>query len=163
MAAQDFRLPPPPAISAQAAALRAAFPGYTINVGVISGDWLLTGHIQVDTCTEAGCLDWHTVTLYRNGKEVLTIALSPSHDIELAQQLATRAESVLEEPQQTRSRKPRTPRRPLSVSPTRTYPMTEAGSVHADRRSLSSRTSPAGVSPWPPSGSDNGRDPSAEA
>jgi hypothetical protein len=92
MAAQDFRLPPPPAISAQAAALRAAFPGYTINVGVISGDWLLTGHIQVDTCTEAGCLDWHTVTLYRNGKEVLTIALSPSHDIELAQQLATRAE-----------------------------------------------------------------------
>jgi hypothetical protein len=32
MPAPDFSLPPPPAVSAQAAALRAAFPGYTINV-----------------------------------------------------------------------------------------------------------------------------------
>jgi hypothetical protein len=88
-----------------------------IDVGVIGGDWLLTGHIQVSTCTEAGCPDWHTVTVYRNGKELLTIALSPSQDRELAKQLAARADSVLEESQQARSRKPRTPRRPVPVSP----------------------------------------------
>jgi hypothetical protein len=32
MPAPDFELPPRPAVSAQAAALRAAFPTYTINV-----------------------------------------------------------------------------------------------------------------------------------
>jgi hypothetical protein len=38
MPAPDFRLPPPPAISAQADALRAAFPNYTINVLKCRGD-----------------------------------------------------------------------------------------------------------------------------
>jgi hypothetical protein len=56
----------------RAAALVLSFCEGTnvIEVGVISGDWLLTGHIQVSTCTEAGCPDWHTVTVYRNGKEL---------------------------------------------------------------------------------------------
>ena len=34
----DFRLPPPPDICVQAAALRAAFPSYTVNVLKFRGD-----------------------------------------------------------------------------------------------------------------------------
>jgi hypothetical protein len=80
----------------RAAALVLSFCEGTnvIGVDVISGDWLLTGHIQVSTGT---------------------------------------------------------------------YPMTEGRLSSRGQGSLSSRTSPEGVSPWPPSGSDNGRDPSAEA
>jgi hypothetical protein len=31
-----------------------------IQVGIITGDWLLDGHIELSTCTEPGCPDWHT-------------------------------------------------------------------------------------------------------
>ncbi|HWG61277.1 MAG TPA: hypothetical protein VG253_06145 [Streptosporangiaceae bacterium] len=83
-----------------------------IEVGIVTDDWLLTGHIEVSICTEPGCPDWHTITICHDDKEVLTVALSPGQDRELATRLTARADSVTTIPQ-----KPGGPRRPLTVSP----------------------------------------------
>lgn len=69
-----------------------------IEVGVITGDWLLTGHIEISACTEPGCPDWHTLTVYRHGEELVTVALSPGQDRELARRLTARADSVTRAP-----------------------------------------------------------------
>jgi hypothetical protein len=58
-----------------------------IQVGIINGDWLLDGHIELSTCTEPDCPDWHTLTIYRHDAEVLTVALSPDQDRELGKRL----------------------------------------------------------------------------
>jgi hypothetical protein len=65
-----------------------------IQVGIITGDWLLDGHIEISTCTEPGCPDWHTLTIYRHDAEVLTVALSPDEDRELGKRLTGRANNV---------------------------------------------------------------------
>lgn len=58
-----------------------------IQVGIITGDWLLDGHIELSTCTEPDCPDWHTLTIYRHDAEVLAVALSPDQDRELGKRL----------------------------------------------------------------------------
>jgi hypothetical protein len=67
-----------------------------IEVGIVTDDWLFAGHIEVSTCTEPGCPDWHTLTIYQHGTELLTVALSASQDRELAGRLGARADTVTE-------------------------------------------------------------------
>jgi hypothetical protein len=98
-----------------------------IQVGIITGDWLLDGHIELSTCTEPGCPDWHTLTIYRHGTEVLTVALSPDQDRELGKLLTSRANGVTNVSQETgnqegtpqpgRKRRRVTARRPLTRPP----------------------------------------------
>jgi hypothetical protein len=92
-----------------------------IQVG-ITGDWLLNGQIEVSTCKETGCPDWRTLTIYRDGEEVLTVALSPDQDRELGNRLTTRADSVTNgtqerTPQRGRKGRAATVRRPLTRPP----------------------------------------------
>jgi hypothetical protein len=98
-----------------------------IEVGIVTGDWLLDGHIEISTGTDPGCRDWHTLTIYRHSAEVLTVALSPDQDRELGKRLTSRANSVTngpqdngaqeETPQRRRKRRTATTRRPLTRPP----------------------------------------------
>jgi hypothetical protein len=94
-----------------------------IQVGIITGDWLLDGHIDVSTCTEPGCAEWHTLTIYRHGDEVLTVALSPDQDRELGKRLTSRAESVTHDAQE------RTPQRGWKRRATIRRPLTRPPST----------------------------------